>query len=188
LWDRQHGHHFHNYQATPTGVAGDSPLRPSPFCGRMQQRRQERESAVLGQLLLGGGVSVINIVIHAVTMVVLIRTGRVELAKPPSQRAWDLIVVMIVTVTILMVAHFAEVVVWAAAYAAAGVAPVGSDRLYFAFVNYTTLGYGDIVPVADWRLIGPITALNGVLMIGWSTAVIFEVLRRAVRYAHGEHG
>jgi len=132
-------------------------------------------------------VSVINIAIHAATMVVIIRIGRAELAKSPSQRVWDLIVVMIVTVTILMVAHVVEVVVWAVAYAAVGVAPDGSDRLYFAFVNYTTLGYGDVVPVEGWRLIGPITALNGVLMIGWSTAVIFEVLRRAVRYAHGEY-
>src|SRR5262249_53911349 len=101
----------------------------------MQQRRQAQEPTVLGQLLLGGGVSVINIAVHAVTMVVLIRTGRAGLAKRPSPRAWDLIVVMIVTVTILMVAHVVEVVVWAAAYAAVGVTPDGSDRLYFAFVN-----------------------------------------------------
>jgi Ion channel len=47
-------------------------------------------------------------------------------------------------------------------------------------VNYTTLGYGDIVPVERWRLLGPITALNGVLLIGWSTAVIFEILRRSL--------
>jgi len=52
--------------------------------------------------------------------------------------------------------------------------------LILLFVNYTTLGYGDILPVERWRLLGPITALNGVLLIGWSTAVIFEVLRRAL--------
>jgi hypothetical protein len=45
-------------------------------------------------------------------------------------------------------------------------------------VNYTTLGYGDVTPVERWRLLGPITAMNGVLLFGWSTAVIFEVLRR----------
>ena len=53
--------------------------------------------------------------------------------------------------------------------------------LYFAFVNYTTLGYGDVVPVERWRLLGPMTAMNGVLLFGWSTAVIFEVLRQAMR-------
>jgi hypothetical protein len=66
------------------------------------------------------------------------------------------------------------------AYLIVGAAPRGSGFAYFAFVNYTTLGYGDIVPVERWRLLGPITALNGVLLIGWSTAVIFEVLRRAL--------
>jgi Ion channel len=60
-------------------------------------------------------------------------------------------------------------------------APPGADRLYFAFVNYTTLGYGDVIPVERWRLLGPMTAMNGVLLFGWSTAVIFEVLRRTMR-------
>lgn len=59
-------------------------------------------------------------------------------------------------------------------------APAGADVVYFAFVNYTTLGYGDVVPVERWRLIGPITAMNGMLVFGWSTAVIFEVLRRTM--------
>ena len=59
-------------------------------------------------------------------------------------------------------------------------APANSDLLYFAFVNYTTLGYGDVLPVERGRLLGPMTAMNGVLLFGWSTAVIFEVLRKAM--------
>jgi hypothetical protein len=65
-------------------------------------------------------------------------------------------------------------------YATVGAAPADSDLLYFAFVNYTTLGYGDITPVQAWRLIGPMTAMNGILMFGWSTAVLFEVLRKTL--------
>jgi hypothetical protein len=49
-----------------------------------------------------------------------------------------------------------------------------------AWVNYTTLGYGDVIPMARWRLLGPMTAMNGVLLFGWSTAVIFQVLRRTM--------
>lgn len=52
--------------------------------------------------------------------------------------------------------------------------------LCFAFVTYTTPGYGDVNPVQPWRLIGPTTAMCGVLMLGWSTAVIFEVLPQAL--------
>jgi hypothetical protein len=80
----------------------------------------------------------------------------------------------------LMMGHVLEVAVWATVYALAGVAP-GANPVYFAFVNYTTLGYGDVVPAADWQLIGPITAMNGVLLFGLSTAVLFEVLRTVVR-------
>jgi hypothetical protein len=79
-----------------------------------------------------------------------------------------------------MLAHTAEVVIWSLAYAAVGAAPAGSDLLDFAFVNYTTLGYGDVTPLPAWRLIGPMTAMNGILMFGWSTAVLFEVLRKAI--------
>jgi hypothetical protein len=70
--------------------------------------------------------------------------------------------------------------VWSLAYGVVDAAPVGTDLLYFAFVNYTTLGYGDVVPVERWQLMGPMTAMNGVLLFGWSTAVIFEVLRKAM--------
>jgi hypothetical protein len=70
--------------------------------------------------------------------------------------------------------------VWSLAYFIVGAAPEGSNLVYFAFVNYSTLGYGDITPNRDWQLLGPLTAMNGVLMFGWSTAVIFEVLRKAM--------
>ena len=88
--------------------------------------------------------------------------------------------VMVGTAVALMVAHTLEVFVWALADVIVGVAPAGSDLLYFAFVNYTTLGYGDVTPLAKWRLLGPMTAMNGVLMFGWSTALIFEVLIKAI--------
>jgi hypothetical protein len=87
---------------------------------------------------------------------------------------------MIPTVLVLMVTHSLEVIVWSLAYSITDAAPSGTDLIYFAFVNYTTLGYGDVLAVESWRLLGPITAMNGVLLFGWSTAVIFEVLRRAL--------
>ena len=49
----------------------------------------------------------------------------------------------------------------------------------------TTLGYGDVTPVARWRLLGPMTAMNGVLLFGWSTAVIFQGLRRTTACEEG---
>jgi hypothetical protein len=71
------------------------------------------------------------------------------------------------------------------AYSLISIAPPGTDLVYFAFVNYTTLGYGDVTPLERWHLLGPMAAMNGVLLFGWSTAVIFEVLRRTLT-AHNE--
>jgi hypothetical protein len=136
---------------------------------------------MLRQFLLGGAVSVCNIALHAVVMAVVVRAARTAAERKISHQSVRLIAVMICTVSVFMMAHVLEVIVWSMAYTIVDAAPTGADLLYFAFVNYTTLGYGDVTPVERWRLIGPLTAMNGVLLFGWSTAVIFEVLRRTAQ-------
>ncbi len=135
---------------------------------------------MLRQFALGGGVSLVNIAIHALVMTVVIRVAQKAGQEGRSHPSLLLIAVMMPTVSVLMATHALEVIVWALAYLIFSVAPEGADRVYFAFVNFATLGYGDIVPVARWRLLGPITAMNGVLLFGWSTAVIFAVLERTL--------
>jgi hypothetical protein len=126
-------------------------------------------------------VSVVNIVIHALVMTIVVRVARaIWEQKADRFLSLILIAVMVPTVTIFMVAHTLEVFVWSGAYAIVGAAPANADVVYFAFVNYATLGYGDVLPLERWRLFGPITAMNGMLLFGWSTAVIFEVLRRTL--------
>ena len=134
---------------------------------------------MLRQFLAGAAVSVCNIAIHAMVMVAVIRVARIAGESATSRQSLRLIAVMISTVSVLMAAHLAEVMVWALAYEIVDAAPEGTDLVYFAFVNYATLGYGDITPLQRWYLIGPMTAMNGVLLFGWSTAVIFSVLQKA---------
>ena len=136
---------------------------------------------MLRQIAFGGGVSLVNIAIHAFTMTTLIVVSQFAYTKAVNwfHASMLFVLVMVPTVLFLMVVHFFEVSIWALAYLVVDAAPVGADRLDFAFVNYTTLGYGDVVPVTNWRLLGPITAMNGMLLFGWSTAAIFEVLRRS---------
>ena len=135
---------------------------------------------MIRQLVLGGSINVVNIAIHALVMTMVVRVARRAGTKSQSHSAILLIAVMIPTVSVLMITHAIEVFVWALAYSIVDAAPADANLVYFAFVNYTTLGYGDIVPVERWRLLGPMTAMNGVLLFGWSTAVIFEVLRKTL--------
>jgi len=136
---------------------------------------------MLRQFLVGAAVSIGNIAIHALVMAVVVRAARGADARNRQRGSLRLIAIMIATVSVLMAAHVAEVITWSLAYAMVDAAAAGADLVYFAFVNYTTLGYGDVIPVERWRLLGPMTAMNGVLLFGWSTAVIFEVLRRTMR-------
>jgi len=133
---------------------------------------------VFHQLLVGTVVSTCNIVIHALVTTAVVRVAQMVGAKNTWHPWLLLIIVMIATVSILMIAHTSEVVVWSLAYAIVNVASADADVVYFAFVNYTTLGYGDITPIEPWRLLGPMTAMNGVLLFGWSTAVILRCLEK----------
>lgn len=140
---------------------------------------------MLRQIAYGAVVSLANIAVHAAAMAFVIGAARAAAAKWPSSARSRLIAVMMATVAVLMVAHTCEIVIWSGAYALVDVIPETDDRMYFAFVNYTTLGYGDILPATRWRLLGPMTAMNGVLLFGWSTAVIFEVLISTLRNGTG---
>ena len=142
---------------------------------------------MLRQFLVSIAVSVCNIAIHATVMAAVLWVVRIVDESATSRQSLRLVAVMIATVSVLMAAHIAEVVVWSLAYVMVGAAPPGTDFIYFAFVNYTTLGYGDVTPIERWHLLGPMTAMNGVLLFGWSTAVIFAVLR-AVMTSQTEEG
>ncbi len=142
---------------------------------------------MLRQYSVGAAASLCNIAIHALVTVAVIKVSRIADELATSHQTLRLIAVMIATVTVLMIAHLCEVLVWSLIYVAVNVATPGTDLIYFAFVNYTTLGYGDVTPVERWHLLGPMTAMNGVLLFGWSTAVIFEVLRMTLM-AGGEEG
>ncbi|MBR1301249.1 potassium channel family protein [Bradyrhizobium sp. AUGA SZCCT0042] len=143
---------------------------------------------MLRQFLVSIAVSVGNIAIHAIVMAAVLWVVRVADERTPSRQSLRLVGVMIATVSVLMAAHIAEVAVWALAYRIVGAAPPGTDFIYFAFVNYTTLGYGDVTPVERWHLLGPMTAMNGVLLFGWSTAVIFAILRSTMITNQTEEG
>jgi hypothetical protein len=132
------------------------------------------------QLFAGGIVSFVNFGIHGLITGVLILATR-HTAKRTDHLHVFMRVSALMTVTVigLMCAHVLEIGVWAAYYDFAGVSFKSAKPFEFAFENYTALGYGDPVPPEGQRLLGPITALNGLLLIGWSVAIIFEVMRMA---------
>jgi hypothetical protein len=135
---------------------------------------------MLNHVVMGGFVSLINFGIHAlVTGLIVMATRRIAAATDELHMFVRVASLMTITLVVLMSTHVAEIAAWAAYYAMAGIQTEKANAFEFAFENYTALGYGDAVAAQGHRLIGPITALNGLLLIGWSVAIIFEVLRMA---------
>jgi Ion channel len=93
-----------------------------------------------------------------------------------AQRPADMLVV-IVAICALFGAHIAETAIWAAFFWKSGHLPSFADSWYFAGTSHTTLGYGDLVLKKPWRSLGPISAINGLLTYGCSTAFLFLVLQ-----------
>ena len=132
------------------------------------------------QLLGGGLVSLINFGIHAlVTALIIVLTRRIAGATDELHVFMRIAALMLFTVVVLTLTHVMEITVWGAFLQLAAVKASDLSGFEFAFENYVALGYGDVVAADGWRLIGPIIALNGLLLIGWSVAIIFEVLRMA---------
>ena len=89
---------------------------------------------------------------------------------------------MLAVVTMLLVAgNLAQGALWAGLFMFVGEFERFADAFYHSLVNFATLGYGDIVMSNNWRLLGPLQAINGVLMIGVSTATIGSVLNLSFR-------
>lgn len=135
---------------------------------------------MLTQFLVGGGVTALTLVFHALALAVaVVAVHRFVAWARRWRRLARLLAALVLAGSILMTAHMAEVAIWAGVYWLLEV-PVRSDAwLYFAFVNYTTLGYGDVVPRAEWELIGPMTAADGIMLFGLTTALLIHVLNTA---------
>ena len=81
-------------------------------------------------------------------------------------------------VLLLFIALLLEVVVWALTYISLNAVQGLKKAVYFFMVTLTTLGYGEIVLDEQWRLLASFEAANGILMFGWSTAILIATVTR----------
>jgi hypothetical protein len=117
------------------------------------------------------------VAIHAAALTLTFR----RVGPRPSiegARSWAVIWRLIRIASWLILAHLVEIAVWAVFYAAFRVFPDTESSFYFSAVTYTTVGYGDLVPPHQWRLLAGVEGLTGILMCGWSTGFFFAVVSR----------
>jgi hypothetical protein len=131
------------------------------------------------QLLFAFALACVTVVLHGVsTVYMVIPMAGVWTRKLDSMKRPHAVWALARLVSMLLILHLVEMAIWAGAYAAAGLFADFETSLYFSVKSYTTVGYGDILPAISWRLLGPIEAAVGVLMLGWSTGIIVAAVQR----------
>ena len=134
---------------------------------------QNQQFAILLPLVVGPGAVVCTILVHALALVATVNFLRHErkLARAGAGALIDLAIVVVV-ISFAFVAHLIEIAFWAVLLVLCGEFQEFGTAYYHSAVNYTTLGYGDLLLTPTWRLLGPLEATNGALMFGVSAAMV----------------
>jgi hypothetical protein len=133
--------------------------------------------SVIKLLLAALGLTAITVIIHGVGAATAARRDvRLWGARQgrPGRLGGELLLAGLVSALLLL--HLAEAVVWALFFVLVGALPDLETAAYFSLTSYTTVGYGDVVLPEPWRLLGPLEAAVGILMLGWSTGVLVAVI------------
>lgn len=128
-------------------------------------------------ILVASLLIVLSIIIHAMAtrfvMFLAIKRASGDQPKPYMKEIWISIIVLI-----MFGASLVETLLWASTYVFIGAIAHFEEALYFSIVTFTTLGYGDIVLSEGNRLLASLEAANGIIIFGWSTAIIMAVVQR----------
>ena len=142
---------------------------------------QDHQFATLFPLVVGSGAVACTIFIHALAVAATVNFVRHErkLGNAGASALANLAITA-AAISFTFVAHLIEIALWATLLLMCGEIGEFGDAYYVSAVNYTTLGYGDLLLSPAWRLLGPLEGANGALMFGVSTAIIFSVIQRLI--------
>jgi len=148
---------------------------------------QVHRIAVLVPLLIGTCVVLCTIIIHGLAVIATVSFVRRENNSGRTGRSfWIDLAIVAQAMFFALVAHLAEVALWAALFVICGEFPEFGTAYYHSAVNYTTLGYGDLIMSPSWKLLGPLEAADGCLMFGVSTAIVFAVVQMLIHRRFGD--
>jgi hypothetical protein len=105
------------------------------------------------------------------------QAGRVPAHAGMIAQVRPLLIVMIATT----LANFVQIVIWGLLFIGLGEFRNLFDAIYHSAVNFTSLGYGDIVMSTRWKLMGPLEAVNGILMLGMTSAALVAIMQHLIK-------
>jgi hypothetical protein len=130
---------------------------------------------MIATLLTAWCLLALTVAIHAAGLSAMLRHAS---SVPSDTRFWPLTWRLVWVAWTLILLHLAEIAVWALFYWWQKCLPDVESSFYFSGVTYTTVGYGDLVLPKEWRLMGSVEGLTGILMCGLSTGLFFAVVSK----------
>jgi Ion channel len=103
--------------------------------------------------------------------------------RDPSRTGWmAAIQPLAVAMLAMMVANLLQIALWGCLFFWLGEFEELYPAIYHSAVNFTSLGYGDIVMKEEWKLLGPLEAANGILMMSMTAAALTAILQYIIRW------
>ncbi len=135
---------------------------------------------MLTQLTLATVMVVTTILIHGAGITALARGMRLEVDAAETHHHFSLkrAVAILAIVLALFTLHGIEIWLYAAVYLMIGAVQNLEAAVYYSTITYASIGFGDSEMARSWRLVGAIEGINGVLLLGWSTAFFVTVVAR----------
>ena len=137
------------------------------------------------ELLLATVMVLATVSIHAIGLFALSRLLRVEESEEAAEHIHPLSgrgIVATLTVALgLFVLHGLEIWLYAFVYLAIGAVDGLRESVYFSTITYGAIGYSDAAMAPGWRLVSAIEGINGIILIGWSTAFFVTLVARMRR-------
>jgi voltage-gated potassium channel len=141
---------------------------------------------MLAPILLSVALIVITVLLHSLGTLLMIRVFYASISEQGGrEKRARRILILTGAVVVLLLVHLVEISVWAVAYLSVLKISVArfEEAFYFSAVTFSTLGYGDITLPPPWRVLSSLQAVSGVLIFGWSTAILVGILQRVIEVA-----
>jgi len=138
---------------------------------------QIHQIPVLIPLVVGAAANICTIFIHAMPLTGTLWIIRREKSLGHTGRSfWSDMRIIVPVILLAMTGHLIEIGLWAIVFVLCGEFADMGAAYYHSAVNFTTLGYGDVLLSPRWRMLGPLEASNGMLLFGVSTAMVFALI------------
>jgi hypothetical protein len=140
--------------------------------------------AVLLNVAIAALLMLSTTIVHAAGMMLSLRLTRTR-ARVKERKDYARPIWIAAVVVLLFVVSLIEGSIFAFAYVLLDEFEDFEQALYFSMVTFTTLGYGDVVLSTRWQLLASFQAANGIIMFGWTTAIVIASVQRIYFGANG---